>query len=195
MIGIKNRNDLVEGHLYLVRAIARKLIMALPPCFDIEELVSAGNLGLVTAAEKFSPFRGVKFATYAQNRIKGAMLDSVRRKNWDAATAPHFEDFAIGRRVRQGQLHESKVIQEPEHTPAPIVSIDAKKRREVLVVAIDELSERERKLIVQHYFQGKRLSEAGRNIGVKTTRTTQIHSIALAKMKRSLLRRNVKDVA
>ena len=53
-----------------------------PECFKLNDLVSAGILGLLDAIEKFDPNRGVKFKTYAELRIKGAILDSLRNLDW-----------------------------------------------------------------------------------------------------------------
>jgi RNA polymerase sigma factor for flagellar operon FliA len=73
------RNELIESHLGLVRHILGKLIAQLPPGVDVENLESAATLGLVEAANKFDPERGIKFETYAYTRIRGAVLDELRR--------------------------------------------------------------------------------------------------------------------
>lgn len=179
MTGNGQRDRLIESHLNLVRTIARKMIVTLPPCFELDELISAGNVGLIVAATKFDPGRKVQFAQYAHRRIKGAMLDSIRRKNWDAATSPPLEDLTT----------------EPGHDPSTVTDITREQLATKVVVCINELPARERKLIVDHYFEGRHLAEAGRDIGVGTTRTTQIHAEALRKLKISLHRRNVDRAA
>jgi RNA polymerase sigma factor for flagellar operon FliA len=73
------RNELIESHLGLVRHILGKLVAQLPPGVDVENLESAGTLGLVEAANKFDPERGIKFETYAYTRVRGAILDELRR--------------------------------------------------------------------------------------------------------------------
>lgn len=77
----KLRNELVEMHLPLVRSLAAKLASRLPRYVDIEDLQSAGYLGLVNAVELFDPGRKVKFDIYAKRRIEGAMLDDLRRQD------------------------------------------------------------------------------------------------------------------
>jgi RNA polymerase sigma factor for flagellar operon FliA len=77
----KLRNELVEMHLPLVRSIAAKLASRLPRYVDVEDLQSAGYLGLVKAVELFDPGRKVKFEIYAKRRIEGAMLDDLRRQD------------------------------------------------------------------------------------------------------------------
>ncbi len=76
---LTRRNELIESHLGLVRHILGKLVAQLPPGVDVENLESAGTLGLVEAANKFDPERGIKFETYAYTRIRGAILDELRR--------------------------------------------------------------------------------------------------------------------
>jgi RNA polymerase sigma factor for flagellar operon FliA len=73
------RNELIESHLGLVRHILGKLVAQLPPDVDVGNLESAGTLGLVEAANKYDPERGTKFKTYAYTRIRGAILDELRR--------------------------------------------------------------------------------------------------------------------
>ncbi len=73
------RDDLILDHLWLVRHALGKIAVHLPPEVDLPNLESAGILGLVEAATKFDPERGVKFATYAYPRVRGAILDEMRR--------------------------------------------------------------------------------------------------------------------
>lgn len=73
------RDELITAHLSLVRHVIGKLLAQLPPGVDVENLESAGTLGLVEAANKFDPERGIKFETYAYTRIRGAVLDELRR--------------------------------------------------------------------------------------------------------------------
>lgn len=76
----KERLDqLILDHLSLVRHLVGKLVAELPPGVDVENLESAGVLGLVEAAHRFDSERGVQFKTYAYTRIRGAVLDELRR--------------------------------------------------------------------------------------------------------------------
>lgn len=70
---------LVQRHIGLVHYLARRLHRTLADEADLDELVSAGMLGLLNAAEAFEPARGLAFSTYAATRIRGAMLDELRR--------------------------------------------------------------------------------------------------------------------
>ena len=69
-------------HLPIVRFLARRIHERLPQHVDIEDLVSAGVVGLMDAFSKFDPAKKVQFRSYAQFRIRGAILDSLRTLDW-----------------------------------------------------------------------------------------------------------------
>ena len=69
-------------HLPIVRFLARRIHERLPQHVDIEDLVSAGVVGLMDAFAKFDPGKKVQFRSYAQFRIRGAILDSLRTLDW-----------------------------------------------------------------------------------------------------------------
>jgi len=75
-------SQLVEQHLPLVQAIARKLKKTLTARIEFDDLVAYGSKGLVEAAERFDPTQGVAFATFAYYRIRGAMFDGLRTMGW-----------------------------------------------------------------------------------------------------------------
>ena len=76
------RETLIVDTLPLIRQIAHKMAMRLPNNLETRDLVNAGVLGLLDAIDKFQPERGVKFRTYAEVRIRGAILDSLRSLDW-----------------------------------------------------------------------------------------------------------------
>ena len=69
-------------HLPTVRYVARQIHERLPQHVELEELISAGILGLIDASRKFDPAKNVQFRSYAQFRIRGAILDSLRSLDW-----------------------------------------------------------------------------------------------------------------
>lgn len=73
---------LMVEHLPIVRFLARRIHERLPQHVDLEDLVSAGVMGLIDAFGKFDPIKKVQFRSYAQFRIRGAMLDSLRTLDW-----------------------------------------------------------------------------------------------------------------
>ena len=78
----KLREDLILKYAPLVKKIAERMALRLPPQISKEELIGPGILGLFDAIEKFDSTKGIKFRTYANLRIKGAILDELRKMDW-----------------------------------------------------------------------------------------------------------------
>ena len=78
----KSREDVVVEYAPLVRQIANRLAARLPENLDREDLIQAGMIGLLDAIEKYDSRREAQFRTYAEFRIKGAMLDDLRAGDW-----------------------------------------------------------------------------------------------------------------
>jgi RNA polymerase sigma factor for flagellar operon FliA len=76
------KNQLIEQHLDLVQAIARKVKKTLGARIDYDDLVAYGSKGLVEAADRFDARPGVAFTTFAYYRIRGAMFDGLRTMGW-----------------------------------------------------------------------------------------------------------------
>jgi RNA polymerase sigma factor for flagellar operon FliA len=76
------RPRFLESYLNVVRAVAQQVFTRLPASVEIEDLIHDGILGLLDAAEKYDPSRGTRFTTYAETRVRGAILDGLRRKDW-----------------------------------------------------------------------------------------------------------------
>jgi RNA polymerase sigma factor for flagellar operon FliA len=74
--------EVVRRHAPLVKRIAHHLMHRLPPSVQIDDLIQAGMLGLLEAARQYDGAHGASFETYAGIRIRGAMLDEVRRADW-----------------------------------------------------------------------------------------------------------------
>jgi RNA polymerase sigma factor for flagellar operon FliA len=76
------RERLILEHLPQVRLIARRIRDRLPESVSLEDLVSAGIVGLIAAVDQYDPARNVKLKTYAEHKIRGAILDSLRGLDW-----------------------------------------------------------------------------------------------------------------
>jgi RNA polymerase sigma factor for flagellar operon FliA len=101
--GGRSLEDLVLEHAALVKRIAYHLIARLPPTVDVEDLIQAGMIGLLEAAGNFSTTGGANFSTFAGIRIRGAMLDEVRKLDWTPRS--------VHRRMRE----MSRAIAQIEH--------------------------------------------------------------------------------
>jgi len=97
-----SREEIVHKYLHLVKYVAGRISINLPPNVEINDLINDGILGLIDAIEKYDDERGVKFETYAITRINGAILDALRALDW------------VPRAVRQRARELERVYQEIE---------------------------------------------------------------------------------
>jgi RNA polymerase sigma factor FliA len=78
----EDRERLILEHLPQVRLIARRIHERLPESVNLDDLISTGTLGLIAAIDRFDPSHNVKLKTYAEYKIRGAILDSLRGLDW-----------------------------------------------------------------------------------------------------------------
>mgnify|MGYP000432122257 CR=1 FL=1 len=115
---VDNRHEsLIMGHMAMVKRVAIHLKARIPPLMDVDELVQVGMLGLIEAARGYDPRRGIPFEHFALSRVRGSMLDELRRisdlsrsamafnKNENAAA--HKLVAELGRLPTQAELAES----------------------------------------------------------------------------------------
>jgi RNA polymerase sigma factor for flagellar operon FliA len=76
------QQELVLKHADLVKRIAYHLVSRMPPNVEVDDLIQSGMIGLLDAAKHYSASKGANFETYAGIRIRGAMLDEVRKSDW-----------------------------------------------------------------------------------------------------------------
>jgi RNA polymerase sigma factor FliA len=97
-----SRDEMILKYTPLIKYIAHRLAMRLPPHIAVDDLVNAGVIGLIDALNKFDPEKKVQFKTYAEFRVKGAMLDELRSLDW------------VSRSVRQKAAQLEKAFQSLE---------------------------------------------------------------------------------
>jgi RNA polymerase sigma factor FliA len=97
-----SREEIVHKYLHLVKYVAGRISVNLPPNVEINDLINDGILGLIDAIGKYDDTRGVKFETYAITRINGAILDALRSLDW------------VPRAVRQRARELERAYQELE---------------------------------------------------------------------------------
>ena len=78
----KTQQERIEAGVPFVGAMARRLAASMPHSIDLGDLVQDGMLGLIDAVERFDEARGIKFETFAERRVRGAMIDALRRGAW-----------------------------------------------------------------------------------------------------------------
>ena len=76
------QQTLIEKHVQLVKRIAYHLVSRLPSSVQVQDLIQSGMIGLLEASRNYNPAQGASFETYAGIRIRGAMLDEIRRSDW-----------------------------------------------------------------------------------------------------------------
>jgi len=81
-VGENEKEELIKAYLPLVKKVVHRLSGRLPKDVDLREMLNSGIIGLVDALEKYDPKHETDFATYAQFRIRGAILDSFRSQDW-----------------------------------------------------------------------------------------------------------------
>lgn len=113
-VGGQSGNDLVVRNAPLVKRIAHHLAGRLPASVQLDDLIQAGMVGLLEAARQYDASQGASFATYAGIRIRGAMLDEIRRLDWtprsvhrrgrEVAAAIHELENRLGREPRDQEV-------------------------------------------------------------------------------------------
>src|SRR5579862_2138440 len=77
----------VINSIGFVEQLARRVAATMPHSIDIGDLVQDGVIGLIDAAHRFDESRGIKFETFAERRIRGAMIDALRKDAWPRAAS------------------------------------------------------------------------------------------------------------
>ena len=225
------RDALVMEHLTIVKYVARNIHERLPQHVELEDLMSAGMVGLIDAAAKFDLNKKVQFKSYAQFRIRGAILDSLRILDWSprdlrrrgraAEKALQSLTCALGRSPSQTEIavemglslsdyqsllsdlraleigslnvERSEGSDEEElayviggETQDPLFLCLQAETRSRLAAAIEELPDREKMVISLYYFEELTMREIGQTINVVESRVSQIHSAAVARLRRAV---------
>lgn len=117
-------NDaLVTRHAELVKRIAYHLAGSLPPSVDVADLIQAGMLGLLEAAANYAAGRGASFETYAGIRIRGAMIDALRKLDW-APRSVHRKARAVASVIREIEKETGRDARDGEIANRLGVSLD-----------------------------------------------------------------------
>ena len=192
----------VVQHEKMVLGLASRLRRELCLHGELDDLVAFGYGGLLEAQARFDPSRGVRFQTFAYHRVRGAMLDGVRkmapltrraheklRNSGETPpsavpSAPTTLDKVFARvsagLTTAGPLHGTFGERSPEDTLLCHENIGR------LLGALHQLSERQRFVVRGYYFEGRSLDDLARELGISKSWTSRIHTQALAEL-RSML--------
>lgn len=223
------REKIIIEYAGLVKVVAGRLSIYLGYNVEYDDLVGYGTFGLIDAIDKYDFDKGVKFETYASVRIRGAILDQIRKMDWiprtlrqkqkkvDAAykkiemeTGRPATDEEIARELEitvdelddwQNQTKvsnlislddymeqgESKVeIASSEDYVQPDKVVEQQALKQILVDALELLTEKEKKVIVFYYYEELTLKEISSILEVTESRVSQLHTKALQKLRNKL---------
>ena len=119
------RNEIAEHYLQLIKIVCGRLAISLPPHLDRDDLLSSGFFGLLDAIDRFDVTRNIKFETYAGVRIRGAILDYLRSKDWIPVT--------MRQKIRKYEQNVTRLENELGRTATDKEIADA------LEISVDEL--------------------------------------------------------
>lgn len=224
------REKIIIEYAPLVKVVAGRMSMYLGYNVEYEDLVSYGTFGLIDAIDKFDYLKGNKFETYASLRIRGAMLDQIRKNDWIPRTvrqrqkqidsaikeiesstgrAATDDDIAVALGITADELLEwqsqmkvtnlvslnefmeagSEVPNDPtqsSHFSSPEEVYEEGELHEMLREALEDLSEKEQKVVLFYYYEELTLKEISQILEVSESRVSQLHTRALQKMKLKL---------
>jgi len=116
-------NELVVLHEPLVKRIAYHLMSRLPASVQADDLIQAGMIGLIEASRKFDPEQGASFETYAGIRIRGAMLDEIRRTDWTPRSV-HRKAREVAEAVRKIENEKGRDARDIEVAEEMAISLE-----------------------------------------------------------------------
>lgn len=116
-------NDLVKEYLPLVKKIGLHLVARLPREIQLDDLLQVGMIGLVQAIEKYDPSQGASFSTFAGIRVKGAMLDEVRRSDWVPRSAQQ-KMKSVSRAIEHAEARLCRIASDMEIAEELDVSLE-----------------------------------------------------------------------
>jgi len=208
------RSELILSYLPLVKFIARKIYKRTPPNIEFDDLVSCGVIGLMDALMKFDPEREILFKTYAEHRIRGNILDELRKLDLVPRSVRNQEKEDLRNERMHGnksqnactakqQVNAPKTSQSirylddyrksckkmfegtTEHCPQQIALESNSKQ--CLQSTIKQLSHAESTVVELYYFQDKNIKDIGKELGVSASRVSQLHMRAKTKLEEKLL--------
>ena len=191
---LARRDALVLEHLKLAESIARSVGRRLPPSFDDDDLIATANLALIRAATRYRPAAhdGTPFSAYARFVVRGAVIESIRRKRWTENTRDGIEQlnprrFDPDEVMGEHCVRESGALQRmatPEAAPA---AIDRKREDRRLIEACSWLPAIQQKVIAQYYSpQELTFAEVGNRLHLTRRQTQAQHASAIVALRKRL---------
>jgi RNA polymerase sigma factor for flagellar operon FliA len=191
----------VEAHVGHVRRLASRLCRQWPHHIDRHDVEQLGHTGLIDAVQRYTPENGASIWTFAEPRVRGAILDGLRRGSWPRGVrrdrALMLDPRSAGgvRHARRAHIAriESMVDNAPGgdipdwvHGISPVEDAQAvlarKETRALVKAALLTLPARDRRIVVEYYWRGRTQRDIGRDLGVVECRISQLLSRALTRL-------------
>ena len=112
-VGSSNLEEVVDRYAPLVKRIAHHLLLRMPASVQVDDLIQSGMIGLLEAAKKYDVSKGASFETYAGIRIRGSMLDEVRKGDW-APRSVHRKSRKVAEAIKAIESRTGKDAKDPE---------------------------------------------------------------------------------
>ena len=122
-MALQNPSGVVEDLLPLVKSIALRIRVKLPDFIELDDLTQAGLIGLLNACQSYDPNQGANFQTYASIRIRGAILDELRRNDW-LPRSVQTQLGEVSRAIAKVEAREGRTAQDHEVAEAMQFSLD-----------------------------------------------------------------------
>lgn len=192
--------ELIAEHHKMVLGLAGRLRRELSLSGDLEDLIAFGFGGLLEAERRYDPSRGVRFRTFAYYRVRGAMLDGVRKMAYlprraherlkaEAERVPTAAPTALDKAFTRmsANLTSASPVQGSFAEESPESALLKNESIERLLGALARLPERERAVIRGHYFEGRPLDDLAAELGVSKSWASRIHTQALGALRAALM--------
>jgi RNA polymerase sigma factor for flagellar operon FliA len=119
----EDKSKIIRDHLYLVDILVGRMVTQVPSFMNKDDMKSAGMLGLLDAANKFDPSKNILFKTFAEYRIRGAILDEMRKLDWFSRSLREKQN-RIGKTIVGLELKLGRDPEEHEVAKAMNISLD-----------------------------------------------------------------------
>ena len=190
--------EFIAQHERMVHGLANRLRRELSLRGDLDDLIAFGFGGLLEARHRFDPARGVRFQTFAYHRVRGAMLDGVRKmsqlprrahERFQAAaeTTPTAAPTALDKAfTRMTALSTATVLQGRFGNESPEAVLLKNESITRLLQALPSLSPRQRVLVRGFYFEGRSIDAMARELGISKSWASRLHTSALRELRDAL---------
>lgn len=184
-------NELIAEHRRMVHGLAHQLRRELSFRGEVDDLIAFGFGGLLEAQHRFDPGRGVRFQTFAYHRIRGAMLDGVRKMvGTPRRVHPHPRSGPPELEKAFTRIRASLTDPNPVHgrygDESPEALLLKSESIGRLLSALGTLSPREQFVVRARYFEGRPLDEVARALGVSKSWASRLHGRALDRLRAAL---------